>query len=194
MLPKKHKSWTPSQTTSLEQSFSDWYAFVFTSIPKTDNLPLMTIGSDYQVVFDLLLPHLPKEKEFNFPTISQYLDRDKIPDENFIAYAATNTAGNDYRFYQDLFDYLYSEGLVVPVDENKYKLSEQGKKAKELGGFAEFEKYRINKLIKEDLEFQSLKTNLQNAIRIDKTYWLTFGMSVAAFLISLVLLVLKLIG
>jgi phage anti-repressor protein len=46
---------------------------------------------------------------------------------------------------------------------------------------------------KEDLDNQKLKIDLENAKRIFKTYWWTFGIAVAAFLISLSLLIFKII-
>ena len=56
----------------------------------------------------------------------------------------------------------------------------------------EAEYRRINE--KCELEIKKLRLNIVNAERISKTYWWTFGIALAAFLISLVLLILKIKG
>ncbi|HYJ64519.1 MAG TPA: hypothetical protein VEV62_12300 [Parafilimonas sp.] len=52
--------------------------------------------------------------------------------------------------------------------------------------------YLRDEMEKERLGFEKLKIDTKNAKRIFKTYWWTFGFAVAGFLISLVLLILKL--
>jgi len=145
----------------------------------------MTIGSDYQVIFDMLLQDIPKETPFDIPSVTQYLDRDKIPEENFFAYTGTDTFANGYRFYNDMFQYLHEEGFVTPADNGKYQLTAEGKKVKECSSFREWERQRLKQLFKEDLEFRKLEQE------VDGYKWTKYR-AWAALIISSILLILEL--
>ena len=54
------------------------------------------------------------------------------------------------------------------------------------------EKEKKDKIIYEkNLQIQKLEIDLANAIRVYKTYWLTFTLAILGFTISLILLILK---
>jgi|ERR1035437_2488747 hypothetical protein len=78
------------------------------------------------------------------------------------------------------FSISHSDKVYLSEDASKLFMNEKAKKEKQ------FEKDRLAN--------DKLKVDLKNAKRISKTYWLTFGIAVAAFLISLVLLIIKLKG
>ena len=131
------------------------------------------------VYVDKVLPLLPDFSHFNLSTIiinSNWIQQDK------------DEAYNLDRYIQVLLiDRLkYVDGNVDAFD---IELNDTGRQVKKAGGhFAYLQKLdekAVADAERQKLNDEKLKYDIKNAKRIFKTYWWTFAISIAAFLLSL---------
>jgi hypothetical protein len=94
-------------------------------------------------------------------------------------------SGLEHVFLSHLTPYALNYGLFQnSALTGKFELTEKARLVKQKGGIVEY-----NIFIKK--QDQKLEYDLKNAKRVYQTYWFTFGIAVLAFLISLVLVILK---
>ena len=115
-----------------------------------------------------------------FPTDKSYLSHKQIED-------ATNKTWG-YNKLIDVCDELYNaEFLNGSMQTSGLRITDEGIEAKKV-----YEKTTLREKEIADLNYKKLQYDFRNAKRVYKSYWWTFGIAVAAFLISLVLLIIKL--
>jgi hypothetical protein len=98
-------------------------------------------------------------------------------------------------------DTLLTDELVDLAGDKQSKIflviNKKGRDVVKNGGYGRYLEKRANQTDRQneidDLTYKKLRYDTTNSERIFKTYWLTFGLSIAAFVISLILLALKLI-
>jgi hypothetical protein len=102
---------------------------------------------------------------------------------------------------RNITDTLLTDDLVDLAGDKQSKvflvINRKGRDVVKDGGYEKYLEKRLSQSDRQneidDLTYKKLRYDTANSKRMFKTYWLTFGISIAAFVISLVLLVLKLI-
>jgi hypothetical protein len=95
---------------------------------------------------------------------------------------------------------LLADGAIkeYPAYSKYYDLLQLGRKILSLGGYIKYLETLSQKEIEQieiaSLTKQKLNIDLKNAQRVYKTYWWTFGIALAGFIISLILLLFKFFG
>jgi len=124
--------------------------------------------------------------------------RNQGADLNYISTKLHKEKGITYTF--DLLTKMLSCNPSVVVSSGReihssYNVTPFAKTFLFHGGFIkiaeEIESKAILEAEKEKLNYEKLKYDVKNAKRIFKTYWITFFIAIFGFLISLILLILK---
>lgn len=108
---------------------------------------------------------------------------------------------NQHDMRLSITETLLADELVDLSDDKKSKvflvINKKGQEVLREGGYEKYIEKRASQTDRqneiENLTYKKLKYDTANSARIFKTYWWTFGLSVAAFVISTLLLILKLI-